>query len=155
MQTETAWCWRVEHIPQGTTAEQLKSFFVAADQSRIVVESLVPDSIAPDLFVHAHAIHYLTATISFRAPKGRKPQLIDELEGKISLDADFYGFTSLYSSEKNHIAAESVSPQSYSLKLIYCLQCRSRDRARRPCIWLLDAFSNISSQENVAERLST
>ncbi|KAL9069660.1 MAG: hypothetical protein Q9161_005360 [Pseudevernia consocians] len=108
MQSEKAWSWRVEHIPQGTTAEQLKSFFVDADQSRLIIESLVPEAIAPDLFIHAHASHYLTATISFRAQKGRKPQLIDDFEGKISLDADFYGFTSLYSSETDHIAAESV-----------------------------------------------
>lgn len=106
MQTEKAWSWRVEHIPQGTTPEQLKKFFVEADQSRLVIESLVPESIAPDLFIHAHASHYLTATISFRAQKGRKPQLIDDLEGKISLDAEFYGFTALYSSENDPIAAE-------------------------------------------------
>ena len=116
MQTETAWSWRVEHIPQGTTAEQLKSFFVAADQSRIVIESLVPESTAPDLSIHAHASHYLTATISFRAQKGRKPQLIDELEGIISLDSGFYGFTSLYSPAKGFIAAESVSPRTQILK---------------------------------------
>ena len=155
MQTEKAWSWRVEHIPQGTTREQLKLLFVEADQSRIDIESLVPEPIAPDLSIHTHARYYLTATISFRAPKGCKPQLIDGLGGNISLDADFYGFTSLYSSEKDRIAAESVSPQSYILKLMCCLQCRSCNRARRPCLWLLDAFSNIPSQADVAARLST
>lgn len=153
MQTEKAWSWRVEHIPQGTTPEQLKSLFVEADQSRIVIESLVPESIAPDLFIHGHASHYLTATISFRAQRGCKPQLINGFEGKISLDADFYGFTSLYSSDKYYIAAESVNRQSYILKLICRLQCRSCDR--RPRLWLLDAFSNIPSQADVAARLST
>ena len=116
MQTEKAWSWRVEHIPQGTTPEQLKLLFIEADQSRIVIESLVPESIAPDLFIHAHASHYLTATISFRAQKGCKPQLINGFEGKISLDSDFYGFTSLYSSAKQSIAAESVNPQTQVFK---------------------------------------
>ena len=84
-----------------------------------------------------------------------RPQLIDELEGKISLDADFYGFTSLHSSEKDSIAAESVCPQSYISKLIYPLQCRSCNRARGPCLWLLDAFSYTPSHADVAARLST
>lgn len=110
MQADKAWTWRVEHIPKGTTREQLKLFFVEADRSRIEVESLVPESIVPDLFYHQVANHYLTATISFRGQEGRRPQLLDEFDGKISIDADFYGFTSLYSPEKEPIAAESVCP---------------------------------------------
>ena len=108
MQAEKAWTWRVEHIPKGTTRRQLEQFFVEADRSRLVIESLVPESIAPDLFYYGTANHYLTATISFRAQEGCRPRLVDDLDGKIGVDADFYGFTSIYSPEKEPIAAESV-----------------------------------------------
>ena len=118
MQADTArpWTWRVEHIPRGTTREQLKLFFVEADRSRIEVESLVPEYTVPDLFYHEVADYDLTATISFRAQEGCRPQLVDEYDGKIDLDADFYGFTSLYCPEKESIAAELVYPQVSALE---------------------------------------
>ena len=114
MQADTvkAWTWRVEHIPKGTTREQLKLFFVEADRSRLEVESLVPEYTVPDLSYHEVADYDLTATVCFRAQEGRRPQLVDEYDGKIDLDADFYGFTSLYSPEEDSIAAELVSPRS-------------------------------------------
>ena len=80
----------MEHIPQGTTREQLKLFFVEADRSRIEVLSLVPESIVPDLVHHEVADYDLTATISYCAQEGRRPQLVDEFDDIIGLDADFY-----------------------------------------------------------------
>ena len=155
MQADRPWTWRIEHIPRGTTREQLKLFFIKTDRSRIEVESLVPESIAPDLFYHEVANRCLTATISFRAQEGRTPQLVDEFHGKIGLDADFYGFTSLYSPEREPIAAESVCPRFCGLKLIHSLQCRSCDWACGPCLWFLDASSYTLSHADVVAGLSS
>ncbi|CAD6579932.1 MAG: hypothetical protein ASARMPRED_009298 [Alectoria sarmentosa] len=93
---QSDWTWRVEHIPKNTTPEQLKSFFIEDDQSRITdVKSLVPESITPDIHYHGLENYELTATISFRSLKGQKPRLIDKFDGIISVDANFYGFTPL------------------------------------------------------------
>ena len=156
MQTDTAkpWTWRVEQIPRGTTPEQLKLFFVEADRCCIEVESLVPESTVPDLFYHEVADYNLTATISFRAPQGRRPQLVDEYDGNIYLDPDFYGFTSLYSPENEFIAAELVCPR-FGVRKLIDRKRHSCDRARGPCIWLLDACLHTLSDANVAARLST
>ena len=117
---QSDWTWRVEHIPKNTTPEQLKSFFIEDDQSRITdVKSLVPESITPDIHYHGLENYELTATISFRSLKGQKPRLIDKFDGIISVDANFYGFTPLSCpNRETPIAAELGQPRFYATELI-------------------------------------
>lgn len=83
-----SWTFRVENIPSGTTAEQLKALFYTEDQSYIQVRSIVPAVDSCD--VHGES----TATVSSQAPTGlaQCPRLMDE---NLSVDRDFYGFTPL------------------------------------------------------------
>lgn len=81
--------FRVEYIPPGTSADELKKYFYPEDQPHIDVRSLVPavDNYESD-------IREYTATLTFRSPDQMvtSPRLIDD---EISIDSDFYGFTPL------------------------------------------------------------
>lgn len=89
--------FRVEHIRQGTTAEQLKEYFNPEDRPRIKVRSIVPA-------VRNHdSGGERTATITFQASDHLVPcpRLLDD---DLSVDSDFYGFTPLYHPEKSVLA---------------------------------------------------
>ena len=81
--------FRVENIPFGTTADQLKKFFYTEDQPRIQVRSIVPAVDNYELDVQEY-----TATVTFQSPNQMVPfpRLLDD---NISIDNDFYGFTPL------------------------------------------------------------
>lgn len=91
--------FRVENIPPGTTAEQLKKYFYTEDQPRVQVRSIVPavDSYEQD-------IQEYTATVTFQAPNRMvpSPRVIDD---NLSIDSDFHGFTPL-NQPQDPIAAE-------------------------------------------------
>ena len=80
--------FRVENIPRGTTAEDLKKYFNKDDQPHLQVRSLVPaiDS-------HSFDDGY-TATVTFRSPN-EAVHLPRTLDDSISIDDEFYGFTPL------------------------------------------------------------
>lgn len=96
--------WRVQGIHQGTTEDELLSFFAGKDQERITICSLYPDVLGQDKLV---------ATVRFN-PHPEFP-----LEGPkknfhaprdMEIDKEFDGFTTLYSPpESMYIAAEYVS----------------------------------------------
>lgn len=92
------WTFRVENIPQGTTAKQLKGFFYTEDQPYINVRSIVPSVDNYDLEGE------YTATITFQTPNKwvQLPRVVDD---NISVDSDFHGFTPL-NHQKETIAAE-------------------------------------------------
>lgn len=103
-----AFTWRVTDIPQGTTEEEVITFFEAKDQERIKVCSLCPDVYGGDS---------LTATILFR-PHREQPDMGPKLSfhkpPDMEIDKDFEGFTPLYCPpEGEHIAAEYV-PDFYA-----------------------------------------
>ena len=81
--------FRVENIPPGTTAEQLKFCFHTEDQPGIRIRSIVPAADNYELDVRE-----LTATVTFQALNRSvlSPRLLDD---DISIDCDFYGFTPL------------------------------------------------------------
>ncbi|KAI9685844.1 MAG: hypothetical protein M1822_004122 [Bathelium mastoideum] len=84
------WTFRIQHIPSGTSADQLCEYFVPEDRPGIEVRSLCP-SVDPQSGT-------LTATISFNVSKGnwpRQPQLLDPDASDIDIDEDFYGLTPL------------------------------------------------------------
>lgn len=91
--------FRVENIPPGTTAEELKKYFYTEDQPRIQVKSIVPAVDSYELDIREY-----TATITFQALNQSvlSPRLLDE---DISIDRDFHGFTPLYHPQEA-IAAE-------------------------------------------------
>ena len=91
--------FRVENIPLGTTADQLKKFFYLEDQPRIKVRSIVPAADNYELDVQEY-----TATISFQAPNSMVP-MPRMLDDNISIDNDFHGFTPL-NQPQEPIAAE-------------------------------------------------
>ena len=104
---QTAWTWwtlRIQHIPKETSREEVRALFIEKDRPRIRIESL-----APEIYYNGTGDYELTATISYRALNGgdRKPQVIDEVEGLINVDDNFYGFTPLNCPERP-IAAELV-----------------------------------------------
>lgn len=90
--------FRVENIPPGTTADDLKKFFYTEDQPHLVVKSIVPAVDSNNLDDE------YTATVTFRAPNKtvESPRTVDEY---ISVDDDFYGFTPLNHAQEP-IAAE-------------------------------------------------
>ncbi|KAL8732870.1 MAG: hypothetical protein Q9166_002471 [cf. Caloplaca sp. 2 TL-2023] len=81
--------YRVENIPQGTTAEGLKTFFYTEDQPHIEVRSIAPAVDSYELDIQDY-----TATVTFRAPNQTvtSPRVFDD---RISIDSDFFGFTPL------------------------------------------------------------
>lgn len=91
--------FRVENIPPGTTAEELKKQFYTEDQPRVRVRSIVPAVDNYELDIREY-----TATITFQAVNRNDlfPRLLDE---DISIDRDFYGFTPL-NHPQEPIAAE-------------------------------------------------
>ena len=97
---DSTFTFRVENIPPGSTAEELKKRFHAADQPNIEVRSFVPAIDNPE-----NEIHEYTATISFqitdRAVSSPRPLDNDD----IIIDSDFYGFTPL-NNPSGPIAAE-------------------------------------------------
>ena len=102
-----AWTFRVEHIPQGTTAEQLKDSFDPEDRPNIKIRSIVP------AVRNRGQAGDRTATITFQAHDSlvQCPRLLDD---NLSIDSNFYGFTPLNYPEES-IGAESV-----------CTRCKSR-----------------------------
>ena len=88
----------MEHIPLGTTAEQLKEYFDPEDRPRIGVKSIVP------AVYNLSSAEELTSTITFQASNSlqRCPRLLDD---DLSIDSDFYGFTPLHH-PKGSIVAE-------------------------------------------------
>ncbi|KAL8835307.1 MAG: hypothetical protein Q9170_003362 [Blastenia crenularia] len=95
--------FRVENIPPGTSANDLKQCFYTEDQPQIEVRSMVPavDNYELD-------IQELTATITFQPtdPTITSPRVADDT---ISIDSDFHGFTPLYHPQEA-IAADSRLP---------------------------------------------
>ena len=95
-----SWTFRVENIPPGTTAEDLKKRFYTEDQPYIQVRSLVPavDNDEKD-------IQEYTATVLFQNPDPTVlcPRLLDDDD--ITIDSDFHGFTPL-TNPTEPIAAE-------------------------------------------------
>ena len=91
--------FRVENIPPGTTAEELKDYFYTEDQPGIRIRSIVPAVDNYELDVRE-----LTATVTFQALNRSvlSPRLLDD---DISIDCDFHGFTPL-SHPSEPIAAE-------------------------------------------------
>ena len=80
---------RVENIPPGTTAEELKKYFYTEDQPRIEVRSIVPAVDNYDLDIQEY-----TATITFQ-PLNLAVPLPRIIDDTISVDRDFHGFTPL------------------------------------------------------------
>lgn len=91
--------FRVENIPPGTTAEQLRKYFYTEDQPGIRIRSIMPAIDNYELNVRE-----LTATLTFQALNRSvlSPRLLDD---DISIDSDFHGFTPL-SHPSEPIAAE-------------------------------------------------
>jgi hypothetical protein len=88
--------WRVENIPQGTTAANLKQCFHSDDRQFIQVKSLVPDVNNYD------GTGALTATILFSPPEPREPRVDDGGIGEeLEIDKDFIGFTPLNETSSN------------------------------------------------------
>ena len=90
--------FRVEHIPAGTTEEELVQYFYPSDRPFLWVRSLVPAVDNHDLSGK------LIATVEFQSRGGgnREPRL---LSSDVSIDKDFHGLTPLYQ-PKGPIAAE-------------------------------------------------
>ena len=89
--------YRVQNIPSGTSAGQLKDFFCAEDQPYINVRSLASS-------VDNHDLDEYTATISFQAPN-KSSQSLRVVDDNINVDSDFHGFTPLNQPQET-IAAE-------------------------------------------------
>ena len=82
--------WRVENIPQGTTAARLKQCFHSDDRPFIQVKSLVPDVNNYD------GTGTLTATLLFSPPEPSDPRIDPgDVGDELTLDKDFIGFTPL------------------------------------------------------------
>ena len=94
--------FRVENIPPGTSADQLKQCFYTEDQPQIDIRS-----IAPAVDNYELDIQEYTATITFQPTNSMvaSPRVSDDT---ISIDSDFHGFTPLYHPQEA-IAAECVS----------------------------------------------
>ena len=94
--------FRVENIPPGTSANELKKFFYAEDQPHIEIRSIVPAVDNYELDVQEY-----TATITFQSQNQMTtaPRVLDD---DISIDSDFHGFTPLYHPQEA-IAAEWVA----------------------------------------------
>jgi hypothetical protein len=93
--------WRVEHIPPGTSPDDLKSYFYPEDRDYLKVKSL-----CPQVDTAEGEEDDLTATVYFNPPEvGRVPRLATD---NILVDKDFFGFTPLYfpPKEKGPITAE-------------------------------------------------
>lgn len=92
------WTFRVEHIPQGTTADQLKEYFNLEYRPHIKVKLIVPAVGNHD------SAGERTSTIRLQASdhKVQCPRLLDD---NLSVDSEVYGFTPLYHREKS-ISAE-------------------------------------------------
>lgn len=91
------WAFPVEHIPQGTTAEQSKESFDPDDRPCIRVRSIVP-------VVRNHdSAGERTASIAFQASNNlvRFPRLLDD---NLSIDSDLYGFTPLNQPKESVVA---------------------------------------------------
>ena len=92
--------FRVENIPPGTTAEDLKKYFYPEDQPHLHIRSIVPavDNCCSD--------DNYTATVTFQGPDQRilSPRTFDD---NLSIDSDFHGFTPL-NHPREPIVAEYV-----------------------------------------------
>lgn len=100
--------WRVERIPKGTTATQLKkNLFYVEDQEDITVKSLYPSVES----VEGEEEKHLTATVFFRprVPRPNGPRVQDR---RIGVDEDFTGFTPLYVPKVGTGIAAEYEPQN-------------------------------------------
>jgi hypothetical protein len=96
--------WRIDGIPAGVTADDLKDYFEEAERTRIIIKTIVPSLDRPR--------DRQCATIEYKHSIGgldHVPRLRKEVRDELYIDRDFRGFTPLYWPKSGEYDVESVS----------------------------------------------